>query len=32
LAKPSSLEYWHIGETAMRFRKVTPRSVSGVNK
>src|SRR5580704_6987873 len=29
LAKPSSLEYSHIGETAMRLRKVTPRMVSG---
>ena len=31
-AKPSSLEYWHIGDIAMRLRKVTPRSVSGVNR
>src|SRR5450755_3377301 len=28
-AKPSSLEYSHMGETAMRLRKVTPRMVSG---
>jgi len=24
-AKPSSLEYWHIGDTKMRLRQVTPR-------
>ncbi len=28
-ANPSTLEYWHIGDTTMRFRKVTPRSASG---
>src|SRR5206468_9503299 len=27
-AKPSALEYWHIGDTPMRLRKVTPRSPS----
>ena len=32
LASPSSEEYWHIGETKMRFGKVTPRSVSGSNR
>ncbi len=32
LAKPSSAEYWHIGETAMRLRKVTPRRFSGVRR
>ena len=29
LANPSVDEYWHIGETAMRFLKVTPRSEYG---
>src|SRR5687768_8484707 len=29
LAKPSTLEYSHIGETAMRLRSGTPRSSSG---
>ena len=29
---PSCAEYWHIGETKIRFRKVVPRSVSGSNK
>jgi hypothetical protein len=29
LGMPSSLEYWHMGETKTRFRKVTERSVSG---
>src|SRR5262249_5422583 len=29
--KPSSAEYWHIGDTAILFRNVTPRIVSGVN-
>src|SRR5258706_7118270 len=28
-ANPSSLEYSHMGETAMRLRRVTPRIVSG---
>jgi hypothetical protein len=28
-ARPSSAEYWHMGETAMRLRRVTSRSVSG---
>src|SRR4051812_24645362 len=32
LASPSMLEYWHIGETAIRFLSVMPRSVSGENK
>ncbi len=32
LANPSWLEYWHIGETAMRFRKVTSRIVIGVKR
>jgi hypothetical protein len=27
----SSLEYWHIGDTPIRFRKVTSRNVSGSN-
>ena len=26
---PSELQYWHMGETKIRLRKVTPRSVSG---
>jgi hypothetical protein len=26
---PSSLEYWHMGETKTRLRKVTERSASG---
>ena len=30
LANPSSEEYWHIGETAIRLRKVTSRMASGV--
>src|ERR1035437_10007051 len=29
--KPSTLEYWHIGETKTLFRKVTSRSDSGEN-
>ena len=32
LANPSVLEYSHIGETATRFRKVTPRTTSGANR
>src|SRR5437764_1993014 len=32
LAKPSSLEYSHMGETAIRFESVTPRIVRGVNR
>src|SRR3954447_12477875 len=32
VAKPSSLEYWHIGLTPMRLRKVTPRRVIGSNR
>jgi hypothetical protein len=27
LAKPSSLEYWHIGETPMRLANSTERSL-----
>ena len=30
VARPSlDEEYWHIGETTMRLRRVVPRSVSG---
>src|SRR5262245_66089242 len=29
--EPSSAEYWHIGETTMRFGSVTPPSWMGVN-
>src|SRR5437016_3691395 len=32
LAKPSTLEYSHIGETTMRFERVTPRSFSASNR
>jgi hypothetical protein len=32
VASPRSAEYWHIGETTMRFGSVTLRSVSGENK
>ncbi len=28
-ARPSSEEYWHMGETKMRFGNVTPRKVKG---
>src|SRR5471032_2525241 len=31
LASPRSAEYWHIGETTMRFGTVTLRSVNGEN-
>jgi hypothetical protein len=31
LANPSSLEYWHIGDTTMRFFNVMLRIFSGVN-
>ncbi len=31
-AKPSSLEYMHIGETMIRFLSVTSRSVSLENR
>src|SRR5580765_8433149 len=31
-ANPSSEEYWHIGETAIRLRKVTSRMASGLSK
>ncbi len=29
---PSTAEYWHIGDTQARLRKVAPRTVSGVNR
>ena len=29
---PSSEEYWHIGETTIRFRNVTERCVNGVKR
>jgi hypothetical protein len=29
---PSPAEYWHIGDTQARLRKVVPRSVSGVKR
>ncbi len=32
VGSPSSLEYWHIGETNTRFLNSTPRSVSGENR
>ena len=32
LAKPFSAEYWHMGETAIRLRNVTPRSFSGLRR
>src|ERR1700722_15632149 len=32
VAEPSTALYWHIGETAMRFARVTPPSVIGANK
>ena len=32
LANPSVLEYWHMGETAMRFGSISPRKVIGENK
>ena len=32
MAKPSSEEYWHIGETAILLRKVTSRRASGLSK
>jgi hypothetical protein len=31
LANPSVLEYWHIGETTMRFDSVRSRRVRGSN-
>src|ERR1017187_3680975 len=31
LARPSSLEYWHMGDTAMRFFSVTSRILRGSN-
>ena len=32
VANPSTLLYWHIGETPIRLRSVTPRIVSGSNR
>ena len=32
LAKPSSAEYWHIGETPMRLAKETERSWKGAKR
>jgi hypothetical protein len=32
VASPRTAEYWHIGETTMRFGSVTPRSVKGENR
>src|SRR3569832_1687271 len=32
VATPSSAEYWHIGDTIMRFFKVRPRSLIGENR
>jgi hypothetical protein len=32
VAEPATALYWHIGETAMRFARVTPPSVIGANK
>jgi hypothetical protein len=29
---PSTAEYWHIGDIAIRFRSVTPRIDSGLSK
>src|SRR5580693_3088764 len=31
LAKPSVLEYWHMGETTIRLRRVSSRMVSSSN-
>src|ERR1035438_9820351 len=31
-ANPSTLEYWHMGDTAIRLRNVISRMVRGVNK
>jgi hypothetical protein len=28
---PSTAEYWHMGETTIRFRSVTPRIVRGLS-
>ena len=32
LASPSSAEYWHIGETAIRLRKVVPSIIKGLKR
>jgi hypothetical protein len=32
LAKPSTLEYWHMGDTTIRFGNVTSLKSSGSNK
>ncbi len=32
VAQPSTAEYWHIGDTTMRFGKVRPRRVNGENR
>ena len=32
LGMPSSAEYWHIGDTTIRLRRVTPRRVSGLSR
>ncbi len=32
VACPSAAEYWHIGDTTIRLRSVTPRSASGSNR
>ena len=32
VAEPSSAEYWHIGDTAMRLRKARPPISIGVNR
>ena len=32
LAEPSSAEYWHIGDTMMRFASVSPRKLIGVKR
>src|ERR1035437_3745932 len=32
VAKPSTLEYWHIGLITMRFRSVSERSENGVKR
>src|SRR6476620_2784305 len=32
VAQPSTAEYWHIGDTTMRFGSVSSRSVSGSNR
>jgi hypothetical protein len=31
-ARPSKLEYWHMGESTMRLRNVTPRIVSVLSR